>query len=69
MTFQHTETTINFNQSTYTVVEDNGPLQPVLILSNPSASDILVQVESFDINATGWYIYTMQKLNLHLRKH
>ena len=49
------ETTINFNQSTYIIIEDTRLLQPVLVLSNPSASDILVQVESFDINATGWY--------------
>jgi len=57
MDFQHTETTINFNQSTYTIIEDFELLQPVIILSNPSAFDIDVRVESFPINATGWYMH------------
>ena len=36
--------TINFNQSTYSVDEDDGPAQPVLVLSNPISLDIIVQV-------------------------
>jgi len=44
---------ISFNQSTYTVDEDDGPAQPVLVLSNPSSTDITVQVRSNDITATG----------------
>ena len=44
---------IGFNQSTYTVDEDDGPAQPVLVLSNPSSTDITVQVRSNDITATG----------------
>ena len=33
-----------FSQSTYSVNEDAGPAQPVLVLSNPSSTDVTVQV-------------------------
>ncbi|XP_065900323.1 adhesion G-protein coupled receptor V1-like [Dysidea avara] len=45
--------TINFNQSTYNVDEDDGPAQPVLVLSNPSSTDITISVFSTDGSATG----------------
>ena len=45
--------TVSFNQSTYSVNEDDGPAQPVLVLSNPSTTDITVQVSTSDGNATG----------------
>ena len=45
--------TVNFNQSTYNVDEDDGPAQPVLVLSNPSSTDIIVSVFSTDGSATG----------------
>ena len=51
--FLHAAITISFNQSTYSVDEDDGPAQPVLVLSNPSSTDITVQVGSNDITATG----------------
>ena len=44
---------MNFDQSTYTIDEDNGPLQPVLVLSNPSTYLINVQVNSTDGSAIG----------------
>jgi len=44
---------VTFSQSTYIVDEDDGPAQPVLILSNPSSTDITVQVTSNDITTTG----------------
>ena len=44
-----------FNQSMYNVDEDNGPAQLVLVLSNPSSSDITVQVITEDGSATGKY--------------
>jgi len=44
---------VSFSQSTYSVDEDDGPVQPVLVLSNPSSTDITVQVGSNDITATG----------------
>ena len=46
-------TTVNFDQSTYIVDEDNGPVQPVLVLSNPSANLLNVQVNSTDGSAIG----------------
>ena len=44
--------TVNFNQSTYSVNEDAGPVQPVLVLSNPSSTDITVQVRDTQNTAT-----------------
>ena len=49
---------MNFDQSTYIVDEDNGPVQPILVLSNPSTFLINVQVNSSDGSAFG-------KLNLN----
>ncbi|XP_065909619.1 uncharacterized protein [Dysidea avara] len=49
--------TVCFNQSTYSVDEDDGPAQPVLVLSNPSSTNITVQVRSNDITATGGVDY------------
>ena len=45
--------TINFNQSAYNVDEDDGPAQPVLVLSYPSSTDITISVFSTDGSATG----------------
>ena len=45
--------TVSFAQSTYSFNEDAGPVQPVLVLSNPSTTDITVQVSTSDGNATG----------------
>ena len=45
--------TIDFNQSKYNVDEDDGPAQPVLVLSNPSSTDITISVFSTDGSATG----------------
>ena len=44
--------TVNFNQSTYSVNEDAGLAQPVLVLSNPSSTDITVQVRDTQNTAT-----------------
>ena len=44
--------TINFSQSTYSVNEGDGPAQPVLVLSNPSSTDITVQVRDTQNTAT-----------------
>ena len=42
-----------FNQSTYSVDEDAGPAQPILILSNPSSMAFNVTVFNTDGSATG----------------
>jgi len=47
------DTSVRFSQSTYSFNEDDGPAQPALVLSNPSSTDITVQVRSSDITATG----------------
>ena len=41
-----------FNQSSYTVDEGFGPAQPVLVLSNPSSTDITVQMRDIQNTAT-----------------
>ena len=48
-------TIVMFNQSVYNVDEDTGPAQLILVLSNPSSSDITVQVVTEDGSATGEY--------------
>jgi len=47
--------TVMFNQSMYSVIESEGPARPTLVLSNPSSSDITVQVTNTDGTATGKY--------------
>ena len=44
-----------FEQKTYSVHEDDGPAQPALILSNPSSTNITVQVLNTDGSAIGEY--------------
>ena len=44
---------ISFDQSTYTVNENGGPLKPVLVLSNSSTFDITVHIMNNDNTATG----------------
>ena len=47
-----TAITVSFSQSTYSVNEDDGPVQLVLV-SNPSSTDITVQVRDNSNTATG----------------
>ena len=44
-----------FNQSMYSVNEDAGQVQPVLVISNPLSTDITVQVTNTYGSATGEY--------------
>ena len=44
---------IFFNESIYSVDESSGNVQIVLVLSNPSSTDITVQVTSYNDTATG----------------
>ena len=50
--FSHVDI-ITFNQSTYSVNEGDGPAQPVLVLSNPSSTNITVQVRDTQSTAIG----------------
>ena len=45
--------TVNFERPTYSVDEDDGPAQPVLVLSNPSLMNITVRVRDDNNTATG----------------
>ena len=45
--------TITFNQSAYTTDEDSGAVQVELVSSNPSMTDITVQVNTIDITTNG----------------
>ena len=44
-----------FKQSVYSVIEGAGPAQPVVVLSNPSSTDITVEVTNTDVSAIGKY--------------
>ena len=56
---------VSFGRPVYGVNEDNGPAQPVLVLSNPLSTDILVQVNATDGSATGQYFNNINNtLNL-----
>ena len=46
---------VSFEQMTYNIDEDNGPVQPVLVLSNPSSTTVTIEVLSMDESATGKY--------------
>ena len=46
---------MKFNQSEYTVNEDDESAQPVLVIGNPLSTDITVQVTSSDELAIGEY--------------
>ena len=51
--FHHIVGTVSFKELVYTVNENNGSLQPELILSNPLSVDVTVDIESFDDLAKG----------------
>ena len=44
-----------FDQSLYSVNEDDGQAQPVIVLSSPLSMDFSVQVTNTDGSATGEY--------------
>ena len=45
--------TISFSQSIYSVNENEGSVQPVIVLSNPSSTDVTVQVTDEEGTASG----------------
>lgn len=47
------DATLTFSQSSYSVNESNGTLSVVLVLSNASLFDIVIQVDSIDDTAAG----------------
>ena len=55
---------VEFDHAIYYVDEDDGPAQPTLILSNPSSTDITVQVFNTDGTATGEYCSILINYNV-----
>ena len=51
--FSFVDATVSFSQSMYNVDEDDGEIQVVLVLSNPSSVDIIVQVVDNSSTAMG----------------
>ena len=45
--------TVNFSESNYVVGENEGRVEPMLILSNPSSTDITIRVDTTDREAIG----------------
>ena len=61
--------TVNFNQTKYLVNQRDGPVQPVIVLSNPSSIDITVRVISIDGTATGeWDLHDMVTIGIFYRR-
>ena len=48
--------TVSFGQGMYTINENAGVVQVLLILSNPSSTDVNVQVSNTNVTANGKYI-------------
>ena len=51
----YTATVVSFSQTSYSLSEGTGPAQPVLVLSNPSSTDITVEVIDANISAFGMF--------------
>ena len=49
--------TVSFSQVAYNVNESDGLIQPTLLFSNPSSSDIALQVEDTSNTATGKLVF------------
>ena len=47
--------TVMFRKSTFSVNEGAGRAQPMLVLSNPSSTDITITVFNTDVTANGEY--------------
>ena len=47
---------VKFSQSTYRVNEYNGSVQPMLVLSNPSSTNITINVSTANITAFGEFL-------------
>ena len=56
----YVDTTVFFNQSTYSATESDGQVQLAVLITNPSSTDITVQVLSTNVSATGKYLNGLQ---------
>jgi len=53
---------VSFEQAAYSVNEDAGPVQLVLVLSNPSSTDVTVELLSTDGTAIGKFVTNFEQL-------
>ena len=51
--------TVNFSQSLYSIAESSGAVEIFMVLSNPSPTDITVQVLNTEGSATGKIIFNI----------
>ena len=49
----HTDATIVFNESRYSIDEYDISVHPVLVISNPLSTDWIIQVFSSDVSTNG----------------
>jgi len=56
--------TVTFERTAYSVNEGDGPAQPVLVLSNPSSTNITVQVRDTKNTATSEWSNIITKINI-----
>ena len=45
--------TVNFSKSNYNIRENDGWVQPMLVLSNPASTNITIRVDTIDREAIG----------------
>ena len=50
----YVDVVVSFNQSTYTINENDGPVQPVITLSNPASFDVRIRVRDVMRSAISW---------------
>ena len=53
-----------FNQSTYNVNENAGPVRPALLISEPLSIDITVQIITIDGSATSEYYSILAPIDI-----
>ena len=58
--------TISFNELIYFVNESNETVELLVILSNPSATDITVQIMSSDVTAISKYAHNHNLLHMNI---
>ena len=59
---------VSFNQTSYRIVENVNVVQPVLVLSNPSSTDVTVTVSNTGGSATGEWPWLDIKTNFVIIK-
>ena len=53
LSIYHTAATVFFSQPVYTINENEGQVEPVIVLSNPSSIDVTVRIRERRGTATG----------------